>query len=135
MSSVAIVEGDCCRRWSEGSFFISYYTKVLGRMLLFSLDCSTLSWIHTLLFWALSKAASSTIFWVFGITRPGIEPWSPSPLANKYSTQNIRLTNLKGLYLLNLSTVSRMWYKVSFSVEYSWFEFRVYLLYCLSYQS
>ena len=27
-------------------------------------------------------AASSTIFWVFGMTRPGIEPRSPGPLAN-----------------------------------------------------
>ena len=30
----------------------------------------------------LSIVASSTIFWVFGITRPGIEPRSPRPLAN-----------------------------------------------------
>ena len=30
----------------------------------------------------LSKEASSTIFWVFGMTRPWIEPRSPVPLAN-----------------------------------------------------
>ena len=30
----------------------------------------------------LSKNASSTIFWVFGMTQPGIEPRSPGPLAN-----------------------------------------------------
>ena len=30
----------------------------------------------------LSKVASSTTFWVFGMTRPGIEPRSPGPLAN-----------------------------------------------------
>ena len=30
----------------------------------------------------LSKDASSTIFWVFGMTRPGIEPRSPGPMAN-----------------------------------------------------
>ena len=30
----------------------------------------------------LSNAASSTIFWVFGMTQPGIEPRSPGPLAN-----------------------------------------------------
>ena len=30
----------------------------------------------------LSKEASSTIFKVFGMTRPGIEPRSPGPLAN-----------------------------------------------------
>ena len=28
----------------------------------------------------LSKEASSTIFWVFGMTRPGMEPRSPGPL-------------------------------------------------------
>ena len=26
--------------------------------------------------------SSSIIFWVFGMTWPGIEPWSPGPLAN-----------------------------------------------------
>ena len=30
----------------------------------------------------LSKVASSTIFLVFGMTLPGIEPWSPRLLAN-----------------------------------------------------
>ena len=30
----------------------------------------------------LSKEVSSTIFKVFGMTRPGIEPRSPGPLAN-----------------------------------------------------
>ena len=30
----------------------------------------------------LSKAASNTIFWVFGMTRPGIEPRSPGSLVN-----------------------------------------------------
>ena len=30
----------------------------------------------------LSKAASTTIFLVFGMTQPGIEPWSPRPLVN-----------------------------------------------------
>ena len=34
----------------------------------------------------LSKAASSTIFWVFGITRPGIGPRSRGPLANTLPT-------------------------------------------------
>ena len=31
---------------------------------------------------SVSKEASSTIFWVFGMTRRGIEPRSPGPLAN-----------------------------------------------------
>ena len=29
--------------------------------------------------WVLSKEASSTIFWVFDMTRPGIEPWFTEP--------------------------------------------------------
>ena len=64
--------------WPEGSLFDSYYTKVLGRVRLLSLDCSTLSLILTLWYWVLSKEASSTIFWVFGMIWPGIEPRSPS---------------------------------------------------------
>ena len=38
--------------------------------------------IRTLWCWVLSKEASYTIFWVFAMTRPGIEPRSPGPLAN-----------------------------------------------------
>ena len=70
------------RDWPEGSLFKSYYNEMLGRVLLLSLDCCTLLLILTLWWWVLSKATSSTIFCVFGMTRPGIEPWSPRPLAN-----------------------------------------------------
>ena len=31
---------------------------------------------------SVGQAASSTIFWVFGMTRPRIEPWSTRPLVN-----------------------------------------------------
>ena len=34
----------------------------------------------------LSKVASSTSFWVFGTTGPGIEPLSPRPLVNSLPT-------------------------------------------------
>ena len=67
---------------SESSFSNSYYTHVLGRMLLFYLDYSTLPLIRTLYHWVSSKEASSTIFKVFGMTRPGIEPRSLGPLVN-----------------------------------------------------
>ena len=79
--------GDC--RWGrpEGSLFNSYYTEVLGRALLLSLDCSTLPLIHTLYCWMLSKEVSSTIFKVFGMAQPGIEPRSPRPLANTLPTR------------------------------------------------
>ena len=66
----------------EGSIFYCYYSEVLGRALLLSLDCSTLPSIHILYRRVISKEVSSTIFKVFGMTRPGIEPKSPGPLAN-----------------------------------------------------
>ena len=43
--------------------------------------------IRTLYCWVLSKEISSAIFKVFGMTRPGIEPWSPGLFANT-SQQN-----------------------------------------------
>ena len=49
-------------------------------------------WIAPLYPWSvlynavLSKESSSTIFWVFGMTQPGIEPRSPGPLANTLTT-------------------------------------------------
>ena len=39
-------------------------------------------WIAPLYLWSLPYNASSTIFSVFSLTRPGIEPWSPGPMAN-----------------------------------------------------
>ena len=74
--------GDRSRGRLEGSLFNSYCTKLYERALLLSLDCSTLPSIHTLYCWVLIKEVSSTIFNVFGMTRPGIEPRSPGPLAN-----------------------------------------------------
>ena len=74
---MTVVEGD-----PEGSLFDSYYTKVEGRVLLLSLDCSTLLLICTLKWWVFSKEASSTIFWVFSMIQPGIEPRSPRLLVN-----------------------------------------------------
>ena len=74
--------GDRSRGRPEDSLFNSYYTEVSGKPPLLSLDCSTLPWIRTLFCWVLSKEVSSTIFKVFGVTRPGIEPRSPGQLAN-----------------------------------------------------
>ena len=74
------------RWWPEGSLFNSYYTEVERRSLLLSLDCSTLPLICTFYRWVLSKEVSSTIFKVFAMTRPGIEPRSSGPLANTLPT-------------------------------------------------
>ena len=48
----------------------------------------------------LSKAASSTIFWVFSMTRPRIEPWSPGLLVNTLLISPIDSTKI---YLPNHS--------------------------------
>ena len=37
---------------------------------------------YFIMYIVLRKVELSTIFWVFGMTQPGIEPWSPEPLAN-----------------------------------------------------
>ena len=76
-----VVEGD-----QKAPFPIAT-TPEEGRALLLSLDCSTLPLIRTLYCWVLSKGVSSTIFKVFGITRPGIEPRSPGLLANTLLTR------------------------------------------------
>ena len=50
--------------------------------------CYSFPWIAPLYPWStpynavLSNEASSTIFWVFGMTWPAIELWSPRPLAS-----------------------------------------------------
>ena len=81
--------GDCSRGRPESSLFNSYYTEVLGRALLLSLDCSTLPLIRILYCWVLSKGVSSTIFKVFDVTRLRIEPRSPGPLVNTLSTRRL----------------------------------------------
>ena len=78
--------GDYSWGQPEGSLFNSYCTEVLGRARLLSLDCSTLPLIRTLYCWVLSKEVLSTIFKVFGMTRPGIETRSLGPLANTLPT-------------------------------------------------
>ena len=92
---------------SEGSLFDSYHTKVLRRVILLSLDCSAFSLIRIVYCWVLSKDISSTIFKVFGVTRPGIEPWSLGPLVNtlpsgpmktnKQKSQGTRVVIVKAL--------------------------------------
>ena len=81
-------------------------------MLLLSLDCSTLPLICTLYCWVLSKEVSSTIFEVFGMTRPGIEPRSPGPLANTLLTRpmsRVRPNTRFRLRLLCLMACQPLW--------------------------
>ena len=55
----------------------------------------------------LSKEASRTIFCVFGMTRPGIEPRSPEPLANILTARP-----MSGSFIIKTSTkiCDRTWY-------------------------
>ena len=74
--------GDRSRGRFKAPFSIATTPRCRGGRYSPSLDCSTLSLIRTLYCWMLSKEVSSTIFKVFGMTRPGIEPWSPGTLTN-----------------------------------------------------
>ena len=64
---VTVVEGD-----PKAPFSIATTQRCRGRRYSFTLDCSTLPLIRTIYCWVLSKEVSSTIFKVFGMTRPGL---------------------------------------------------------------
>ena len=103
---VTVVGGD-----QKAPFSIAnYYTKLLGRALLLSLDCSTLPLIRTLYCWVLSKEVSIKFFKVFGMTWPRIEPRSPRPLANTLPTRPM------SLYKVKLATVVEGYPKTTFSI-------------------
>ena len=93
------VVGDRSRGQPEGALFNTYYPEVLGRALLHSMDCSTLPLIRTLYCWVLSKEVSSTIYKVFGMTRPGIELRSPGPLANTLLTRSMSNIYISQLWI------------------------------------
>ena len=44
---------------------------------------------------SIKEAASGIIFWIFGMTQSGIEPWSPRPLANTQDFCALRLRSPK----------------------------------------
>ena len=58
---VVVVVGNGSQGQPEGSLFNSYYIELYGRVLLLSLERSTLPLIRTLYRWVLSKEISSTI--------------------------------------------------------------------------
>ena len=79
-----VVEGD-----QKAHFSIATTLRCWGRHY-----WTTLPLIHTLYCWVLSKEALSTIFKVFGMTWPGIEPRSPGPLANTLPIWQMSLKKL-----------------------------------------
>ena len=72
---------DLSRGWPNSSFWIATTRRCRG-------GGHSFPWIAPLYLWSLpynavlSKVVSSTILWVFGMTRPRIKPHSPAPLAS-----------------------------------------------------
>ena len=92
-------------------------------MLLLSQDCSNLPLIHTLYCWVLSKEVSSTIFKVFGMTQPGIEPKSHRPLKNTLPTCPMSVYSLSfsvqksNILIFDQSLISPVEKKCTFSYQ------------------
>ena len=86
---------------------------------------NSIPWITPLYPWPWPYNASSTIFWVFGITWPEIEPWSPEPLANTLLIGPIQLQIISGTELGCTSASYVPWNTdqvvcVLFSVDVDW---------------
>ena len=90
---LTIVEGH-----PKAPFSIATTSRCMGRALLLSLDCSTLPLICTLC-WVLSKFASSNIFWVFGMTRPGIR----TPVYQAICNYEKNESEIEVLYVIGFS--------------------------------
>ena len=76
---------DRSRGQPEAPFSIATTPRCRGERYSFTLMALLYPWYlpyNTVL----SKAASSTIFWVFGMIWPGMEPWSPELLVNTLLT-------------------------------------------------
>ena len=86
-SSVNSMGGDRSRSWPEGSSFFACYPKVGVGATPIPVPKNTYPQSFSLC-WALSREALSTIFQVFGMTRPGFEPRCPA--CGEHSTQTHR---------------------------------------------
>ena len=102
------------------TLFNSYYIEMLGKALLLSSGCSTLSWIQTLKCSLLSKAASSTNFG--GLWFDSTWDWTSvskaihehSTLAANGPTQEIRIQSQVIL------KTKKIWNKMGFVNTSSW---------------
>ena len=96
-----------------------------------------------------SKATSSTIFWVFGVTRPEIEPRSPGSLANtllirpmaQYTHNHGKLRGIKIVILkIHLILCKQILFSLifyitlfcSFVFQFKWFVFNIITIILLS---
>ena len=63
-------------------------------------------------------------FWVFGMTRPGIEPRPPGPLANTLTIMPI-ISNLSEISLKHLRFCPNHDHNLTFSRPFQWHPFRI----------
>ena len=98
------------QRELEGTLLKSYYTEVLGRALLRSLDSSI--YPSSVPYNTERQAERYKYhFWVFGMTRLGIEPRSLGPVANSNHYANQKKTFCSdNILLTNGSTTQRVHY-------------------------
>ena len=92
--------GNLSREWIKDSLFYSYYTEAYGRALLHYLELLYFTLDPYLIMMNVKQSRIKYHFWVFGMTRPGIEPWSPRPLAKWY-----RYISWSEYIICSLSTV------------------------------
>ena len=109
---VTVVEVD-----PKASFSIATTPRCRGGCYSYPWIAPPLPLICTLYCWVLSKAVSSTIFKVFDMTRPGIEPSSPGPLANTLLTWSIDCNLLKNWLCLSSYPWQRGWVIIYFYDE------------------
>ena len=91
----------------KAPFSITTTPRCVWGILLLSLDCSTLPLIPSLYWWVLSKEASSTLFWVFGMTQPGslVNTLTVMPMSSIITSTKVRqVNNTTKFYQQNLFT-------------------------------
>ena len=99
-----MVEGD-----QKDPFSIATTLRCRGGHYSFPWIAPLYPWYVPLYCWVLSKEVSSTIFKIFDMMRPGIEPQSPGPLVNIQPARPIcRLTVCK-IFVLD----RKAWYHVT----------------------
>ena len=95
-----MIEGD-----KKASFSITTTLRCRGRHYSFPWIAALYLDLYLIMLSVKQGGASSNIFSIFDITRPGIESWSPWPLAKTLSTLPI-LTNRYNLFIVGTKLAS-----------------------------
>ena len=94
--------GEFSRGYPEGSLFnsrgVGEGATPFSGLLHFTLD-------PYLIMLCAKQGGTKYHFWVFGMTRSGIEPWSPEPLANTLLSRQITLWYIIFFFIINSKTL------------------------------